>query len=208
MKKTEKSMTSTTTDSVLDDAQLIERCIRGDRNSKERLARECLPLVRKLVYLGYGKHPDTEDVVQTALVAIFRDISELRNQAAFRTWMYRVTCNVIYSHGSLRSRLQTIFSLEPDMDARPSSSTATPETATLRTELFDRLSLHLKKIKYKKRVAVILSLFFGYVDTEIGEIMGCTSETAKKRVQHGRLELIRAVQKDPLCRKMMDKEAI
>jgi RNA polymerase sigma-70 factor (ECF subfamily) len=208
MKRTDKTATSSSANSALDDVQLIGQCVRGDREAKERLARECLPLVRKLVYLGYGRRPDTEDVVQTVLVAVFRDLGELRNHGAFRAWMYRISYNVICSHGTRRSRLLKLFSHDPDIDERPSTHHLSPESSTYRTQFFDRLAQHLEKLKYKKRIAVTLSMFYGYVDAEIGEIMGCTSETAKKRVQHGRRELIKAVQRDPVCRKMMEEAAI
>lgn len=194
--------------SPMDDQPLIERCIRGDRDSREVLARECLPFVRKLVCLGYGNHSDTEDVIQKALVVVFRDLGELRNPGAFRSWMYRVTANVIATHGGRRSRWRSLFSLDPFTDEREVSPAKSPEQVTARTMLFDRLSLHLEKLKQKKRMAIVLSLFFGYVDSEIGEIMGCSAETAKKRVQHGRRELVFAVKRDPDCRELMKEVAI
>jgi RNA polymerase sigma-70 factor (ECF subfamily) len=165
-------------------------------------------VVRKIVILSYGKRPDTEDVLQQVLVTIFRDLPRLRNPDAFKTWMYRVACNVIYSHGSRRLRMKALFWVDPDMDARPSFSEATPEQATAQAMIFEQLSRHLGRIKYKKRMAVILSLFFGYVDSEIGDIMGCTTETAKKRVQNGRRELIQSVQKDSHLKGLIEEAAI
>ncbi len=201
-------MTKIATPSPMDDQTLIDRCIQGDRDSREVLARECLPFVRKLVCLGYGNHSDTEDVIQKSLVVVFRDLGELRNPGAFRSWMYRVTTNVIATHGGRRTRWLSLFSLDPFLDEREVSLAESPEQETLRTLLFDRLSLHLEKLKQKKRMAIVLSLFFGYVDSEIGVIMGCSAETAKKRVQHGRRELVKAVKRDPGCRELMKGVAI
>ena len=193
--------------SRLDDTRFIERCIAGGRADRERLARMCLPAVRKIVALGYGMRADTDDVTQTVLITLFRDLHRLRDPAAFRPWMYRIACNVIYSYGSRRSRLKSLFFVDPDMDSRPSFATATPEESTIRTQLIERLAGQLAKMKRKKRMAVVLSLFFGFVDSEIGEMMECSKEAAKKRIQTGRRELIKAVQKDPQLRSLLEEAA-
>jgi len=201
-------MMNAMTTSPLDDEALIGRSSAGDRESRELLARECLPYVRKLVYLGYGHRPDTEDVTQKALVVIFRDLGELRDAGAFRSWMYRVTSNVIATHSARRSRFMRLFSLDPYVDESVTAPESSPEKAVTRIQLFDRMSHHLQKLKKKKRLAVTLSVFFGYVDSEIGDIVGCAPETAKKRVQHGRRELLRAVRKDPTCRELLEEVAV
>ena len=194
---------------LFDDASFIESCIDGNRENLEKLARACLPSVRKLVYLGYGNRPDTEDVTQKVLVVLFRDLPTLKKPTAFRQWLYRVTCNVIYSHGARRSRWQSIFFSDAEMDAHPSHyKNISPEKQAAQTQVFERVSTHLEKIKHRKRMAVILSTFFGYVDSEIADIVGCSTETAKKRVQAGRKELINSIRKDPRLRLLMEEAAL
>ena len=112
---------------------------------------------------------------------------------------------MIYYHGSRRSRLKSLFFLDDEMDDRPALSYMTPEHSTLQTQLLEQLSAHLGRMKYKKRMAVVLSMVFGYVDSEIAAIMGCSTEAAKKRVQIGRRELIRGVQKDSMLRGLMEE---
>ena len=192
----------------LDDVTFIERCIAGHRADQEQLARICLPLVRKTVLLGYGNRSDAEDVTQKVLVAVFKDLKNLRNPAAFKPWLYRIAYNAIYSCGSRRSRLKALFISDSDMDTRPAAAGITPEHATMQTQLLERFSDHLARLKYKKRMAVTLSLFFGYVDSEIGNIMGCSTETAKKRVQAGRREFIRFVQNDSQLKGLIEEVAL
>ena len=191
---------------ILEDATLIDLCIQGSRVHREELAKACIPAVRKIVLLGYGNRPDTEDVVQHVLTTLFRDLDNLKNPAAFKPWMYRVACNAIYSHGSKRAKLNALFFYDADMDTRPSiQKEDSPEERTAKAQMFGKISTHLEKIAHKKRMAVVLSLFFGYVDSEIGAIVGCATETAKKRVQNGRRELIKLIQKDSHLRELMEE---
>jgi RNA polymerase sigma-70 factor (ECF subfamily) len=182
----------------------IQRC--GE--ARDLLARECLPFVRNRVYFRYGNHTDTEDVIQKALVVIFRDLEKLRDPNAFKSWMYRVISKVISAHYVERSHFARHFSLHPCVDEQVAAPESSPEKATAQARLLGRVRHHLQKLKHKKRTAVKLSLFFGYVDSEIGAIVGCSQETAKKRVQHGRRELLLAVRRDPMCRELFEEVAV
>jgi RNA polymerase sigma factor (sigma-70 family) len=197
-------MQQAVTPGSLTDIALIEQGIAGERQARERLARACLPRVRRLVQLAYGGRPDADDVVQMVLVTVFRDLSGLRDPGSFRSWLDRVTYNVVRSHGRRRAVLN-LFVASDRLDERPSAAVLSPDRQASRAQLFERLAGHLQAIRYKKRTAVVLSLFFGHVDSEIAEIMGCSVETAKKRVQHGRRELIAMAQDDTDCRELLEE---
>lgn len=192
----------------IDNVDFIMRCVSGDQAERERLARACLPEVRKIVVFGYGNKPDMEDVAQKALVTIFQDLKNLRNPASFRVWMYRITCHVIYRHGSYRNKLRSFFVMDDAMDTRPSFQMDTPESTLLRQEILSRVTNHLEKMKYKKRMAVVLSMFMGHVDSEVGQIMGCSTETAKKRIQTGKRELLNAIRKDMSLREIIEEVVV
>jgi len=66
--------------------------------------------------------------------------------------------------------------------------------ASFRSE--SRLTTWMDRIM-KKRTALVLSAAYGYTVSEIAEMTGCTTETAKKRLQHGRRELLARLRKDP-----------
>ena len=205
MRKSNESAPLAKASVCIDNADFVLRCVRGDKEERERLARACLPEVRKIVVFGYGNKPDMEDVAQKALVTIFQDLKNLRNPASFRVWMYRITCHVIYRHGSYRNKLRSLFIVDEMMDSRPSLRGDTPESTIIRQQALARVSKHLEKIKHKKRMAVVLSMFMGHVDSEIGVIMGCSTETAKKRIQTGKRELLNAIRKDKSLRGIIEE---
>ncbi|MBN2343435.1 MAG: RNA polymerase sigma factor [Deltaproteobacteria bacterium] len=181
---------------ILSDLVLVERAVSGDHSARETLAVAVLPRVRKLVYLSYGNRPDYDDVVQIAMVTIFRDLPGLRNFDRFTAWLDTVVYNVVRTQGRKRIRLAALFS---DTDPSPDSRhwDVTPEDENIGQQLIHHLHYHLDKIAPKKRTAAVMSMFFGYVDSEVAGIMNCSVETAKKRIQHGRKELLERVQRDP-----------
>lgn len=191
---------------VLKDADLVEKAVSGDRQARERLAVAAFPRVRKLVYLSYGNRYDIDDVTQIAMVTVFRDLPGLRNYDRFSAWMDTVVYNVVRTQGRKRLRFTSIFA---DTDPSPDSRhwDVTPEDEQIGNQLIENLQGHLDKIAPRKRAAAVMSIFFGYVDSEVARIMDCSVETAKKRIQHGRRELMERVRKDPGCCGLL-KEAI
>ena len=191
---------------ILKDAVIVERAVSGDRQARERLAVAALPRVRKLVFLSYGNRYDIDDVTQIAMVTVFRDLPGLRNYDRFSAWMDTVVYNVVRTQGRKRLRFTSLFA---DTDPSPESKhwDVTPEDEQIGYQLINRLQHHLDKIAPRKRTAAVMSIFFGYVDSEVANIMECSVETAKKRIQHGRRELLERVRKDPVCGGLL-KEAV
>jgi RNA polymerase sigma factor (sigma-70 family) len=63
----------------------------GDRQALDRLVAECLPLVYNIVGRALNGHADVDDVVQETLLRMVRGLSELRDPAAFRSWLVAIT---------------------------------------------------------------------------------------------------------------------
>ncbi len=184
---------------VLKDGDLLTRCLEGERAAREELARACLPRVRKTVMLTAGGGPDTDDLVQTAMARIFTGLHTFRGGKGFLAWLDKVTVNAVRQYYRRRP-LASLFppSEEADYSAAPKSQG--PESRLEGQRMIERLATHLATIRPKKRYALVLSAAYGYTSSEAGDLMGCSSETAKKRLQHGRRELLSRMRKDPyLC---------
>jgi RNA polymerase sigma-70 factor (ECF subfamily) len=178
------------------DSDLLERCRAGDRPAREELARACLPRVRRTVLLATGGGPDTDDLVQSTMVRVFAGLDGFRGEAKFSTWLDRVTINAVREHFRRRT-LVFLFPSGESRDALPAPASQEPDRRLEGQRLLERLSVHLAAIRPKKRMALILSTAYGYSVSEVAELTDCTTETAKKRLQHGRRELIARLQQDP-----------
>lgn len=182
-------------DNALSKGDLLSRCAAGERSAREELAAACLPRVRRTVILTMGGGQDTDDLVQTAMARVFAGLGGFRGEAGFVTWLDTVTVNTVRQYYRRRP-LNLLFcssSEPPDACASPVES---PDRKLEGQRMLERLAAHLKSIRPNKRVALVLSAAYGYSAREVAELMGCTAETAKKRLQHGRRDLLSRLRKD------------
>lgn len=189
---------------ALEDAALLDRCRRGDRAAREELARACLARVRRTVALTCGGRADVDDLAQSALLRIFAGLETFRGDAKLTTWIDRVTVNTVRQH----FRRRPLVGLLSSPDRGPAAVAPAHERPDARVEglrLGRRLEELLAAIKPKKRIALVLSAAYGYTVAEIGGLTGCTTETAKKRLQHGRRELLARIRKDPRLARALEE---
>jgi RNA polymerase sigma-70 factor, ECF subfamily len=183
---------------------LVTRSVAGDRRSREQLASACLPYVWKTVTLQCGGGPEVEDLVQTAMAQAFADLPRFRAQGAFVSWLHRVTLNVVRQHFR-RKAWRALLPAGDALDELPDRSAAAPDERVEGERLLKLLAHHLAAIKEKNRTACILSIAGGFSASEIALIVGCSAESAKKRLQRGRVELLERVGKDPRCRDLIEE---
>lgn len=171
------------------DAALLERCRARDPAALESLARGLLPRVRKTVFFLAGADSEADDLVQMAMVRIFNGLSSFRGESSLGTWVDAVTLNTVRQHRRRRV-LSFLFTSSDSSPCEPVSHWPSPEDETLGQMALRQVAEHLQSIKPKKREATVLAVLYGYSTSEVAELVGCTTETAKKRIQHGRRELL------------------
>ena len=180
------------------DDRLVTSSVAGDPRAREDLARACLPLVWRIVYLSGGGGADAEDIAQTALTRAFADLARFSGRGSFTTWLYRVTLNTVREHYR-RGAVRRVVRLSERLDEHPAGGAADPEAGASGGELLERLAHHLAAIGERKRTAVVLSLVEGYTAAEIALVTGCSAESAKKRLYRGRKELVDRLSRDAVC---------
>ena len=88
-----------------DERSLVERAKRGDAEAWQELVRKARPQViaitRRLLYLECPD--DVEDVAQEVFEHALGKIRTFRGQAAFTTWIVRITLNVARNHRGAHS---------------------------------------------------------------------------------------------------------
>ncbi len=166
--------------------------------AREALARWCLPRVRRTVLLSYGPGPDAEDLAQTAMVKAFSRIESFRNESNFFVWVDKVTINVVRDH--FRKKKLLVFGHDETIAFSPQLvDTKTPDSHIEGGRILENLAKHFAAMRPKRRLPLILSLLHGYTVSEIAAILDVSFDTAKKRLWHGRKEILRRVSKDPYC---------
>jgi RNA polymerase sigma factor (sigma-70 family) len=105
----------------------------GDQAALDALVEAYLPLVYNVVGRAMNGHPDVDDVVQETMLRAVRGIGELREPAAFRSWLVAIAITQVRS--SYRDRLA-----QPPAVESPVMESAVP-VPDFADQTIDRLGL-------------------------------------------------------------------
>ncbi|MGH9304676.1 MAG: RNA polymerase sigma factor, partial [Acidimicrobiales bacterium] len=86
-------------------AELVELARAGDLDAFSSLVECTTPACYSLAFRLVGNEHDARDVVQDAYLRAFRGLRRFRGDAAFQTWLHRITVNCATTH--MRRRAKT-----------------------------------------------------------------------------------------------------
>jgi RNA polymerase sigma-70 factor (ECF subfamily) len=140
-----------------------------------------------LAYRLLGNRPDAADATQEVFLTLFRKAGQFQHQAAFTTWLHRLTVNACHDLG--RKRARAPVPAEHD-DRQP----ATGPDAFTRVD--DRLQVQaaLTALPEDQRVPIVLRDVRGLSYQEIAEVTGVPVGTVKSRIARGRMQLATLLQ--------------
>jgi RNA polymerase sigma-70 factor (ECF subfamily) len=165
------------------DSQLIDRYLLGDQAAFSALVNRHERRVYNLAYRMLGREEDARDATQDAFLSALRSLSSFRGQAAFTTWMHRVTVNACYD--ILRRRGREPTQLEPigetDVHAAPDPTSDVATAVDVQRALL--------QVPAEFRAVLVLhdAMDLGY--QEIAEALGVPVGTVKSRLHRGRVML-------------------
>ena len=171
-----------------EDAHLLARCRRGDRQAQEVLVREHQQMVFRIAHHVLGNQEDALDAAQEALVTMLRALPSYRGQALFTTWLYRLTTNVCLMQ---RRRRQVRTRLLTDQAAADGVADGpNPEDAALSQEVQAAVRQHLARLPAALRAVVVLREIEGLAYQEVAQVVGIPLGTVQSRLSRAR-ELLR-----------------
>src|SRR5580693_10336690 len=94
------------------DAALVSAAQRGDRSALDALLAQYLPLIYNIVGRALNGHADVDDVVQETMLRAVRGVGDLRDPAAFRSWLVAIAIRQV--RDSYRDRLAQPPAVESD----------------------------------------------------------------------------------------------
>jgi RNA polymerase sigma-70 factor (ECF subfamily) len=169
-------------------AALVEAARDGDPAAFERLValthRDTWTLALRLT----GNREDAADVTQEVYLRAFRSLHGFRGDAAFSTWMYRITANCAASTLSRRRRHRADH-LGPDevlVDPRPDHD---PQMWAEADDLRSRLLEALDDLPPRLRAVVVLRDVYEMPHQAIAEELGISVAAAKVRLHRARHRL-------------------
>jgi RNA polymerase sigma-70 factor (ECF subfamily) len=175
---------------------LIQRCLAGDQQAWEEIVRQHRRKVFNIAYKFTGKHDEAEDLTQDIFLKIFRSLATFDRRANFQTWLVSVSRNLCIDHyRSVRKERETI---DRDVDAGELTPASSTPSAYAELESKDRvhlLRLAMKQLPPALHDAVLFRDIQELSYQEIADKLGLPEGTVKSRINRGRTELARQIQR-------------
>lgn len=163
------------------DITLVTRvAVFHDKRAFDRLVRKYQSPVRRFfMSQTLGDVQLSDDLAQDTFIKAYTNIGTFRGKAAFRTWLFRIACNVFYDY--VRSRWTT-----DDIDTADASrqNSYTP-SGTLRMDIYDALA----RLKPVERTCITLQLIDGQPIERIAEITDMPTNTVKSHLSRDKSKL-------------------
>ncbi|MBC8231099.1 sigma-70 family RNA polymerase sigma factor [bacterium] len=168
------------------DEHLVQNCQAGDSIAFDCLVCRHQKLVFRLIYRIVGKDADIEDIAQEVFLRAYKGLDKFRGDAAFSTWLTRITVNYclkVFNQRKTKPLLERLTSfIAWSKESTQQSVVELQEQRAVVKQALERLSP-------KHKAAIVLLYFEEYSCEEIAEILECSVGTVKSRLYHARIKL-------------------
>ncbi|WP_299204846.1 RNA polymerase sigma factor [uncultured Tateyamaria sp.] len=173
-----------------DDAALLARYARGDAGAARALTVRLAPRAHAQAFRMLGDRSEAEDVVQDAMLRLWRIAPEWRTgEAQVSTWLYRVVSNLCTDR--LRRRRRGGVAL--DDVAEPEDPAPGVEATLQDNARHTALRVAIADLPERQRLALTLRHFEGVSNPEIAEQLGVSVEAVESLTARAKRALATAL---------------
>lgn len=158
------------------DLQLVALAQQGDLPAFEELVKKYQREIYGLAYRLVLDGEEAKDLAQQAFMQAFVHIRGFRQQAQFRTWLFRIAINQCYSYLKNKKKFGDPVDCDEFILVGEDSS---PEEDLVAQEEHQRLYAALTRLPAKQRAVITLKLEQGLSYEEISRVLGGTAGAAR-----------------------------
>ena len=170
----------------MDEKALIGQILAGDQDAFARLVQAYQKPVYNLCLRMVSNPTDAEDLAQEAFVKAWKGLRFYKHEAAFSTWLYRLTSNVCIDF--LRRQKKTV-SLTVEEDApelEVPDAAPLPEEQVLNKEKQQAVAAAMAQLEEEYRLALTLRVVDDLTYEQIAEVLDIKVGTVKSRIARAR----------------------
>jgi len=163
-------------------SKVVGPVCQGDSQALEQIYRSYRGLVHRICLRMLRDPTEAEDAVQDVFLRVFSKIHTFRGAAAFSSWLYRLTTNVVLMR--FRKNKHKFFSLQEPMDDEdvPGREMGAPDShlngLLVRIDLQEAIDL----LPGGYKATLMLHDVHGYYHKEIAEIFGYSIGNSKSQL--------------------------
>ena len=193
----------------MEDAQvaalLVRRCISGDAAAWEEIVQRYHRRIYNICYRFAGSPDDAQDLTQEVFIRMYRTLNSYdTDKGAFTTWMTTMTRNLLVDHFRKTKQDRMTDSLDaapsaqedaPTLGERIPDEGPAPDLGVQSREAREVVHEALQKLSPELREAVILRDLQDMDYRDIAMVLKVPEGTVKSRINRGRAELARLLQR-------------
>jgi RNA polymerase sigma-70 factor (ECF subfamily) len=179
---------------LVPDALLAGRAADGDTAAFEALARRHGPLMRATARRLTGTLADADDVVQESLMQAWKQLDQLRDPAAVKSWLLRIVGTRSIDHLRKRRNHLALDDLENHIDAPSGQRTPDPESTAVNASRVDALKSALARLPEEQRRCWVLKEFNDLSYEEIALTLNISPASVRGRLARARIALARTME--------------
>ncbi|MFQ5690440.1 MAG: RNA polymerase sigma factor [Gemmatimonadota bacterium] len=167
----------------MNESQLIDRVIAGDRQAARRLYDEHVDRVYRLCYRLAGDDHLAQDFTQDTFLRAFTGLGTFRREAAFGTWVCSIATSVALN-GLRQAKRFRDREVDLHEELRPG-----PDRRPLEHDLETKLTRAVDRLPEGYRVVFIMHDLEGYTHEQIAAALGVRPGTSKSQLFRARAKL-------------------
>ncbi|HEX6878801.1 MAG TPA: sigma-70 family RNA polymerase sigma factor [Terriglobales bacterium] len=193
----------------MDDAQvvalIVRRCVAGDAAAWEEIVQRFNRRIYNICYRFAGGGEDAEDLTQEVFIKIYRTLASFdAEKASFNTWVTTVTRNLLVDHFRKTKNDRITDSMDAPVGSEDEGQALsekiedkglTPDQHVQKQQTQRLVQDALQKLSPELREAVILRDLQDMDYREIAQVLKVPEGTVKSRINRGRTELARLLQR-------------
>jgi RNA polymerase sigma-70 factor (ECF subfamily) len=186
-------------------AMLVRRCVAGDAAAWEEIVQRYHRRIYNICYRFAGSADDAQDLTQDVFIKMYRTLKSYDlERGAFMTWVTTITRNLLVDHFRKTKQERMTDSLDSapseHEDAMPlgeqiADKGQPPDARMQSRETGKAVHMALQKLSPELREAVILRDLQDMDYKEIATVLKVPEGTVKSRINRGRAELARLLQR-------------
>ena len=153
------------------DKILVKQACQGDTQAFGELYSMYAVELYKYACCVTGSTLLAQDAVQEAVMCAFAEISDLRNQEAFKGWLFKILSNVCLRQFSKKYEVYAV-----------GDACDMPDTSIDDIEISTNLRIALEGLDTEERMVLLLSSVSGYKSREIASMLNCSASTVRSKL--------------------------
>jgi RNA polymerase sigma-70 factor (ECF subfamily) len=162
-----------------DDRELMERCVKGDRQAFETLLVRYERPVYNAAYRMLHNADDARDVTQTVFLKVYENLDQYNPAHRFFSWVYRIALNESINWLKKSGRQEAL-----DYDTADQGDG--PEAMANDEQLGEGMQAALMRISSDYRAVIVLKHVLGCSYIEISEVLDIPEKKVKSRLYTAR----------------------